>query len=170
MTTDISFGVGGGYNISEGSTDYKIFKPALYFSVTPKYFYNLEKRKNLGKTVKYNSGNYVGLRLNYNRPLYKKSDIIRNSILSNLHLGIQIDGASEIQSLGLIDLYDIPPIDTWFYMTRTKESRLLFAWIPNQHVHYANEAVEVNCVDCINWFDVWHPKQFENIIKKTKPN
>jgi hypothetical protein len=72
-----------------------------------------------------------------------------------------IDGASEVQSLGLVDIYDIPPIDTWFFITRTKESRLLFAWIPNEFVHYANEAVEVNCVDCINWADIWYPRELE---------
>ncbi len=72
-----------------------------------------------------------------------------------------IDGASEVQSLGLVDLYDIPAIDTWFYMTRTKESRLLFAWIPNELVKYADEAVQVNCVDCINWADIWYPQEFE---------
>lgn len=72
-----------------------------------------------------------------------------------------IDGASEVQSLGLVDLYDIPPIDTWFYMTRTKESRLLFAWIPNEFVKHADEAVQVNCVDCITWADIWYPQEFE---------
>ncbi len=72
-----------------------------------------------------------------------------------------IDGASEVQSLGLVDAYDIPPVDTWFYMTRTQESRLLFAWIPGEFVHYANEAVEVNCVDCINWADAWYPQGLE---------
>jgi len=64
-----------------------------------------------------------------------------------------VDGASEIQSLGLIDLYDMAPIDTWFYLVKTKETRLVFAWIPDEFVHYANEAVLVNCVDCIQWFE-----------------
>ena len=89
LTTDLSFGFGGGYNISEGSINYHIFKPALYFCATPKYFYNLKKRINKGKTTQYNSGNYMGIRLKYNMPLYKKSDIIRNSILTNIHWGIQ---------------------------------------------------------------------------------
>ena len=89
LTTDLSFGFGGGYNISEGSIDYQVLKPALYFSATPKQFYNLKKRINNGKTIQYNSGNYIGLRLKYNTPLYKKSDIIRNSILTNIHWGIQ---------------------------------------------------------------------------------
>lgn len=75
-----------------------------------------------------------------------------------------IDGASEVQSLGLIDIYDMPPIDTWFYLTKNNMSRLLFAWIPNDYRHYANEAVLVNCVDCINWFERWYPDNYRNII------
>jgi len=75
-----------------------------------------------------------------------------------------IDGASEVQSSGLVDQYDIPPIDTWFYLTRTNESRLLFAWIPDEFVKYADEAVQVNCVDCINWAYVWYPHEFENMM------
>jgi hypothetical protein len=89
VTTDLSAGIGGGYNIAEGSIDYQLLKPALYFSATPKYFYNIKKRINQGKTVRYNSGNYVGVRFTFNTPLYKKSDIIRNSILANIHWGIQ---------------------------------------------------------------------------------
>lgn len=89
VTTDLSFGFGGGYNIFEGSLDYDVIKPALYFSATPKYFYSLKKRINKGRTVQYNSGNYIGVRLKYNTPLHKKSDIIRNSILTNIHWGSQ---------------------------------------------------------------------------------
>jgi hypothetical protein len=75
-----------------------------------------------------------------------------------------VDGASEVQSLGLVDVYDIPPIDTWFYLIKSKESRLLFAWIPNELRHYANEAVLVNCVDCINWFQSWYPEDYEQLM------
>lgn len=87
VTTDLSLGFGGGYNISEGSIDFQVVKPALYFSATSKYFYNLKKRVNKGKTVQNNSGNYMGLRLKYIVPLSKKADIIRNSILTNIHWG-----------------------------------------------------------------------------------
>ena len=38
-----------------------------------------------------------------------------------------IDGASAVVSGGLIDDYDCPPIDTWFYQTQSSEGRLLFA-------------------------------------------
>lgn len=89
LTMDLSAGVGGGYNISEESLEYEMLKPALYFSVTPKYYYNLQKRIAKGKTVLHNSGNYIGLRFTFNSPLYNKTDIIRRSILTNLHWGIQ---------------------------------------------------------------------------------
>src|SRR6476620_4748581 len=51
LTMDLSAGVSVGYNISEESIEYEILKPALYFSVTPKYYYNLQKRITKGKTV-----------------------------------------------------------------------------------------------------------------------
>jgi hypothetical protein len=63
--------------------------------------------------------------------------------------GTVCDGASEYESLGLIDLYDMPPIDTWFYLTKSNEGRLLFCWIPDSLEQYADNAVEVNCVACL---------------------
>jgi hypothetical protein len=75
-----------------------------------------------------------------------------------------VDGASEVQSFGLIDGYDMPPIDAWFYLMRTKETRLLFAWIPKEFKHYANEAVLVNCVECINWFHESYPQEYKEIM------
>jgi hypothetical protein len=89
ITTDLSAGIGGGYNISEGSIDYQVIKPALYISATPKYFYNIKKRIDEGKTIQNNSGNFIGFRLKYNMPLSKKTDMIRNSVLANIHWGLQ---------------------------------------------------------------------------------
>lgn len=63
------------------------------------------------------------------------------------------DGASEVCSDGLIDIYDCPPIDTWFYLLHNLTGRLLFAWVPKQFVYNANKAIEVNCVDCLHWYD-----------------
>lgn len=67
------------------------------------------------------------------------------------------DGASEVSSEGLIDVYDCPPIDTWFYLTNGSTGRLLFAWIPKQFLYNANEAIKVNCVDCLRWFEEQQP-------------
>jgi hypothetical protein len=62
------------------------------------------------------------------------------------------DGASEVCSEGLIDIYDCPPIDTWFHLTHESTGRILYAWIPREFVYQAEEAIKVNCVDCIQWF------------------
>ncbi len=89
LTIDLCVGAGGGYDIAEGSLYYEVLKPALYFSVTPKYFYNIQKRIKNGKNTQLNSGNYFGMRLKYVTPLERKNDLIRNSILTNIHWGIQ---------------------------------------------------------------------------------
>jgi hypothetical protein len=89
MTADISAGAGGGYNIAEESIEINYLKPAFYFSLTPKYFYNRQSRIDKGKTTLFNSGNYIGLRLKYVTPIDRKSDLSRNSILANLHWGVQ---------------------------------------------------------------------------------
>jgi len=89
VTADISAGASGGYDIAEGSISYNIFKPAFYFSLTPKYFYNRQTRILKGKTTTLNSGDYIGLRLKYVTPSDRQSDFTRNSILINAHWGIQ---------------------------------------------------------------------------------
>jgi hypothetical protein len=91
ITADISAGTSGGYDIAEGSISYSIafFKPAFYFSLTPKYFYNRQTRIFKGKTTTLNSGNYIGLRLKYVTPNGRQSDFTRKSFLINAHWGIQ---------------------------------------------------------------------------------
>jgi len=65
-----------------------------------------------------------------------------------------LDGASEHESDGFFDLYDLPPIDTWVYLTRNNKGRKdLYAWIPDPYVSLAKKAIEVNCLDLINWFE-----------------
>jgi hypothetical protein len=72
-----------------------------------------------------------------------------------------VDGASSVMSIGLIDDFDCPPIDTWFYLTGMKgSSRLLFSWIPQKFYELANEAILVNCVDCLGWYKDWFPKDY----------
>jgi hypothetical protein len=69
-----------------------------------------------------------------------------------------IDGVSESESDGFIDLYDLPPIDTWFYMTKNNEDRVdLYAWVPNYFVPLVEGAIAVNCLDLISWVN---PKEF----------
>lgn len=79
-----------------------------------------------------------------------------------------IDGASAVVSSGLIDDYDCPPIDTWFYQASSPQGRLLFAWISHEFVSLANDAVLVNCVDCIGWFKNWYPNEHGQMIEYLK--
>jgi hypothetical protein len=72
-----------------------------------------------------------------------------------------VDGASAMWSYYLFDEFDLPAIDTWFYLTKHNQDRLLFAWIPQAYMHNAQEAIDVNCVDCIGWFKEWYPEEYK---------
>lgn len=61
-------------------------------------------------------------------------------------------GASEIESEGLIDIFDLPPIDTWFYLVEKNGKMNMFAWIPKKFHSQAVNAVEVNCLNLLYWF------------------
>ncbi|WP_159018060.1 hypothetical protein [Algibacter sp. L3A6] len=74
------------------------------------------------------------------------------------------DGASEAESQGLIDIYDLPPIDTWFYLN-IKEG-LLFSWIPEKYIDLINNAVLVNCVDILQWMDLNYRDLYLSIFGK----
>ncbi|MBD1394926.1 hypothetical protein [Mucilaginibacter glaciei] len=64
-----------------------------------------------------------------------------------------IDGASESCSDGFFDVNDCPPIDTWFYLFKDKNGLVLFAWIPLQFIELTQKAIDVNPIDCFNWFE-----------------
>ena len=66
--------------------------------------------------------------------------------------GTLIDGAAAVSSHGLLDDYNCPPIDTWFYLTNDDDNRVLFAWIPKELVSYADDGISVNPEGCIRWF------------------
>ena len=85
---DFSGGIGPGYDIAEGSHSV-VFLPALYGSVTPKFYYNLSKRVGNGKSADRNCGNFIGTRVKYSLPLFVDSDKIRNSLLINGFWGLQ---------------------------------------------------------------------------------
>lgn len=76
-----------------------------------------------------------------------------------------VDGASEVESYYLFDLYDLPPIDTWFYLINAGSTRLLFAWIPDKYCDYADNAIAVNCVDCIQWFKKMYEPEYKRYFK-----
>ncbi|WP_276504379.1 hypothetical protein [Terrimonas pollutisoli] len=90
-TIDLSTGIGGGYDIWLNELTYKldITNPAIYFSVTPKFFYNRKKRAESDKTTALNAGNYIGLRLRYTTKGLAENSGIYDALLMNLHWGLQ---------------------------------------------------------------------------------
>jgi len=90
-TIDLSAGIGGGYNISDNDLTYEvdITNPAFYFSVTPKLFYNRQKRIEKGKASLLNAGNYIGLRVKYTTKGLSENSDIYDALLMNVHWGLQ---------------------------------------------------------------------------------
>jgi hypothetical protein len=93
FTIDLCAGVGGGYDIDKSEFTYAVLKPALYLSLTPKYFYNIQRRISKGKNTQLNSANYFGIRVKYVTPFAPQIDpedpISTNAVLTNIHWGIQ---------------------------------------------------------------------------------
>ncbi len=71
-----------------------------------------------------------------------------------IEYGLNIpDGAAEVETAGVFDEFDFPPIDTWFYNGYYEPSEgVLFAWIPAQFVEYADKAIDVQFLDILHWF------------------
>ena len=100
FTIDLCSGVGGGYDIYAADDEipsfisnyeYSFVKPALYLSLTPKYFYNIQRRADKGKNTELNSANYLGIRVKYVTPLseYDPYHPVTATLLTNIHWGIQ---------------------------------------------------------------------------------
>ncbi len=88
LVADVTIGIGPGYDIAEGSHIVKTL-PAVFASITPKYYYNLYKRAEKGKSLSFNSGNFLGARVKYSYPVFVKTDEIREALLVNAFWGLQ---------------------------------------------------------------------------------
>ena len=100
FTIDLAAGIGGGYDVYAADDEipsflnnykYSFLKPAAYLSLTPKYFYNYQKRISRGKNTQLNSANYFGLRIKYAEPLsaFDPYHPVTTTLLTNIHWGIQ---------------------------------------------------------------------------------
>jgi hypothetical protein len=85
---DMSIGIGPGYDIAEGYHTLKVL-PAVFASVTPKYYYNHDKRSGNDKNTAFNSGNFLGAKVKYSHPVFVKTDDIRQALLVNAFWGLQ---------------------------------------------------------------------------------
>jgi len=57
------------------------------------------------------------------------------------------DGAPCADSNGFVDESDIPPMDTWFYLTKTK----LYCWIPKIFIGQMQNAIDVEILGSYRW-------------------
>lgn len=79
------------------------------------------------------------------------------------------DGVSNDQSNGFIDSYDIPPIDTWFFVKskfNSSQNGILFCWIPNEAEKIMQDAIDVEIFDSYFWLDERYPKMQIEIEKR----
>jgi hypothetical protein len=61
------------------------------------------------------------------------------------------DGASQVSSLGFFDPNDIPPWDTWIHYGEGR----LNCWVPDDMISLAQNGLDANMVQCIQWADEW---------------
>ncbi len=59
------------------------------------------------------------------------------------------DGVAQYSSKGLFDVDNVPPWDTWVCFFDQK----LVSWIPDQLVAFADQGIDVNPEECIQWAD-----------------
>lgn len=91
-TVDLSAGIGtGGYDIWSDSFTYIVdpLSPTVFISITPKFYYNRNKRSEKGKMEALNSGNYFGLRLKYTSAGLGENSSVADALLFNIHWGLQ---------------------------------------------------------------------------------
>lgn len=74
------------------------------------------------------------------------------------------DGASEAEAAGFIDDYDLPPIDTWFFLSVNGKQKLLYSWIPDAYCSLVNEAIEVNVFEMLWWIDTKHDSWYKKLF------
>ena len=92
-----------------------------------------------------------------------KQDI--NSLGKILRFEINIstvDGAPTANSEGFVDLLDIPPIDTWFYVSK----KYLYCWIPTLFIRKMQDAIDVEILDSYAWLEDIEPELNKQIIKR----
>jgi hypothetical protein len=71
------------------------------------------------------------------------------------------DGAAAVES-GFVDEGDIPPLDTWFYVTKTK----LYCWIPAMFISVMEDAIAVEIFGSYRWLEESDPFFYLEIFKR----
>lgn len=96
--------------------------------------------------------------INFKKENYFRTDKVTDGkILGFLIDWTLFEGATIDESQGLLDDYDCPPIDTWFYMLPVSQGSMILAWIPAPFISFIEEAIDVNMATCIQWLELSHP-------------
>lgn len=86
LRTEIGFDTG----LFSSNADYSgtdvgvIFIPSI--TLEPRFYYNLNQRREKGKNIRKNSGNFIGLKLNYRPDWFALSNVDNTSIADNIAL------------------------------------------------------------------------------------
>jgi len=67
---------------------------------------------------------------------------------------------------GFVDDSDIPPIDTWFYVT----AKYLYCWIPAMFINVMQRAIDVEILESYEWLDETDPDFYIRILKRVQQN
>jgi hypothetical protein len=94
-----------------------------------------------------------------NKNITEIGKIIRFQIDITTH-----DGAPCAESYGFIDESDIPPIDTWFFLT----ANYLFCWIPKMFIEKMQNAIDVEILDSYGWLEEINPRLNQGIIERLR--
>ncbi|NSL85640.1 hypothetical protein ECE50_002275 [Chitinophaga sp. Mgbs1] len=65
------------------------------------------------------------------------------------------DGAAEDISREYVDVYEMPPLDTWIYIDSTLH--LLYFWVPETFIPVVQDAADVTCSENICWLEDKEP-------------
>lgn len=74
------------------------------------------------------------------------------------------DGAPIAESNGFVDESDIPPIDTWFFVTK----KYLYCWIPTLFIGKIQDAIDVEILGSYTWLEEAMPDLNKQILDKVK--
>lgn len=72
------------------------------------------------------------------------------------------DGAPAFESEGFVDNSDIPPVDTWFFITTNH----LYCWIPTLFIGKMQSAIDVEILESYRWLELWKPELNKSILDR----
>lgn len=74
------------------------------------------------------------------------------------------DGAPVANSEGFVDEADIPPIDTWFYITK----EYLYCWIPDMFISVMQDAIDVEIFGSYEWLQDINAGLNKQVLQEVK--